>query len=154
MEQAPPHANPHGTTGENIAAILSSRLKAFYAHRPGKAPTSEQLHKLRICARHLRYSLEFFRAPFGLVLDETINQIKELQEVLGNIHDLDVLAVAIAELADSGAPAVLRLQAEMERRRSVLLKQFREHWSELTHPEFRQWLNDLLGQVNLSLSSR
>lgn len=149
-----PLPNPQGTAGENIPAILGCRLKEFYAHRPGPEPDPEQLHQLRIAARRLRYSLEFCRPPFGRVLDETIVQIKALQEVLGDIHDLDVLAKTMAELADDTAPGVQRLHEHMAERRALLLVRFHEQYCQITHPEFRQWIHDLLGQLALSLSSR
>lgn len=149
-----PDPNPGGSMGENIAPILGVRLEELYSHQPGTEPTSEQLHDLRISARRLRYCLEFFRSAFGEDLDETITRIKELQEILGTIHDLDVMEQTIAEVAEKEAPAVILLLEEMDRRRMDLMQQFREHWTRLSNPKFRKWLLDRIKRVAVSASSR
>jgi CHAD domain-containing protein len=47
-------------------------------------------HKMRIAAKHLRYTMEVCEFVFGLPLEEPIQAIKELQTQLGELHDCDV----------------------------------------------------------------
>lgn len=47
-------------------------------------------HTLRIAAKKLRYTLEVFRSLFPDRLKPAINDLKNLQELLGEIHDCDV----------------------------------------------------------------
>lgn len=52
--------------------------------------SSEQLHKLRIACKHLRYTLELFEPALGDAADGVIKQVTAMQEHLGNLHDSDV----------------------------------------------------------------
>lgn len=50
-----------------------------------------QMHRLRIACKELRYLLEFFRTLFGpKVLNRVIKEMRGLQDVLGEINDLQV----------------------------------------------------------------
>lgn len=49
-----------------------------------------ELHQMRIAAKRLRYSMETFVPCFGQALIEKIEDVKLLQEKLGQIHDCDV----------------------------------------------------------------
>jgi CHAD domain-containing protein len=52
----------------------------------------EELHEMRKAAKHLRYSLEILRVCFGQEIDQRIDEVKLIQEQIGEIHDRDVLA--------------------------------------------------------------
>jgi len=47
-------------------------------------------HKMRIRAKRLRYTLEICRDVYEGKLDDSINKLKEMQTLLGDIHDCDV----------------------------------------------------------------
>lgn len=49
-----------------------------------------ELHQMRIAAKRLRYTMETFETWFPEVLPKAIKQIKNIQELLGDIHDCDV----------------------------------------------------------------
>lgn len=49
----------------------------------------EALHDMRICIKHLRYCLEIFD-PAVEGLGEFIKTVKQMQEILGDIHDCDI----------------------------------------------------------------
>ncbi|MBL8149787.1 MAG: CHAD domain-containing protein [Blastocatellia bacterium] len=83
--------NKIGETFQTNAMItLPKLLEEFYLHDPVKEDP-EALHQLRICAKRLRYSLELYEPCYGNRLDSYIDNIKSLQEVLGAIHDCDVM---------------------------------------------------------------
>ena len=54
------------------------------------------MHDMRIAAKRLRYVLELVGFCFGEVGAEAQSRARELQEVLGEIHDCDVMLARIA----------------------------------------------------------
>jgi len=51
-----------------------------------------ELHDLRIAAKRLRYTLEVLGSALGPVAQTAEDEARALQDVLGEIHDCDVLA--------------------------------------------------------------
>ena len=49
----------------------------------------EQLHALRKSTKGLRYTLEFYDVPYNKELSPYIDELKNLQTLLGEIHDCD-----------------------------------------------------------------
>lgn len=71
---------------------ISSTLEEFlsyeaHIHDPEKVA---ELHAMRIAGKHLRYTLEVFAPIYGHTLDPHVRAMKELQDLLGEIHDNDV----------------------------------------------------------------
>jgi CHAD domain-containing protein len=62
---------------------------AFAPHVPHPERVSE-LHQMRIAAKHLRYTLEVFQPLYDRALRKPIKNVKEIQELLGEVHDCDV----------------------------------------------------------------
>ena len=50
----------------------------------------ERLHRLRIAAKGLRYTLEFFESVLGKEVEPLIKDFKVLQDHLGDLHDAAV----------------------------------------------------------------
>ena len=98
---------PEQSLGENARKILSVRLAEYYAlaSTTGDESAVEALHNLRIAAKRLRYTLELFSAAFGETGKRNIERIKQVQEELGVIHDIDVRIELIRD-------ELFRLQAE------------------------------------------
>ena len=59
----------------------------------------ERLHAVRIAAKKLRYGLELTRDAAGLPVGSFVSSIKRVQDVLGRLHDLEVLAGQVRGLA-------------------------------------------------------
>ncbi len=78
------------------------------------------LHDLRIACKRLRYVLEIFGIAFTADLDPYLDQIKVLQDLLGDIHDCDVqvpmLEGHLAWLAARESGAARRLVTETAER--------------------------------------
>jgi hypothetical protein len=75
-------------------AVLAARIEEVEDRRALIAgPDDPQpLHDLRIAAKRLRYSLETFAVAFPPGEAEAhADRIRDLQDILGRIHDLDVL---------------------------------------------------------------
>lgn len=80
-------------------------------------------HRLRIAVKRFRYRMEFL-APFaGNSYKSVYSTIKEYQEILGHMHDLDVFSSLITAPIDE--PAKNRaLKTIINARRRVLFNQF------------------------------
>jgi CHAD domain-containing protein len=59
----------------------------------------ERLHAVRIAAKKLRYGLELSREASSLPVGSLAVSIKRVQDVLGRLHDLEVLAGQVREMA-------------------------------------------------------
>jgi CHAD domain-containing protein len=71
---------------------VGPRLEELLSHEASLADPEDQAghHELRIAAKRLRYTLEICKLPCGQRVDEFIAAAKQLQSLLGEIHDCDV----------------------------------------------------------------
>ena len=91
-------ANLRGTRRESkalrhsAARSVTQELEGLLAHEPyiEQPERSEELHQMRIAAKKLRYSLEIFAPLYSGALNEPLATAKEVQKILGDIHDCDV----------------------------------------------------------------
>lgn len=58
-----------------------------------------ELHQMRIAAKRLRYTLEIFEPFYDADFAAAIERVKAIQELLGEIHDADVLIPQLATQA-------------------------------------------------------
>ncbi|AKB52778.1 hypothetical protein MSBRW_3525 [Methanosarcina barkeri str. Wiesmoor] len=87
-------ALPHRVR-EVLPSILYARLADISAYSEwveGPYLSVERLHRLRIAAKGMRYTLEFFESVLGEDAKTLIKELKNLQDHLGNLHDA-VIAV-------------------------------------------------------------
>jgi CHAD domain len=76
----------------NARRILAVRIDEIWAYAPFVTHPGNvrELHDMRIACKRLRYLLEIFDVAFADDLGPFIDQIKDLQDLLGEIHDRDV----------------------------------------------------------------
>lgn len=114
--------DPDGRLAPNARKVLAVRIDEVFAYDgPVRDPANvKDLHDLRIACKRLRYLLEIFGIAFAADLDPYLDQVKELQDLLGDIHDCDVqipmLEDHLAWLAERESGAARRLVAESARR--------------------------------------
>jgi CHAD domain-containing protein len=63
----------------------------------------ETIHQLRIAAKWLRYTLEFFREALGPEVDQLVPRVVALQDHLGWLHDADVTIALTRQFLVSNA---------------------------------------------------
>jgi len=94
-----------------------------------------ELHLMRIAAKRLRYAMETFIPCFGQTFVGMIDEIKLLQEELGEVHDCDVWMLRLAGYrneTDAERGHVLEgIIAERKGRRDLVFEQVGAHWHRL-----------------------
>jgi CHAD domain-containing protein len=131
--------------GRTAPRLIARAMQRLRDHRHVLlAPTSSELHEIRIAAKRARYTGEFFAPAFGPSLSDAIKRLTAVQESLGAVHDADVaeetLLRALQEMAPDpqrapDAGAVSRLIARHREEREAHLQTFREQWRALPRPK-------------------
>lgn len=172
------HLDPQGELADQLERIVLVRLDELCAFMPGAEDPREveALHDMRIAAKRLRYVLEVAQEVVGPYAPKAIKRVKELQDVLGEIHDADVhlpgvLALAVrareADVADARARAgsdevtpadvadapnaaahrgLATLAAYHQARREQHFARFLGLWTELERDGFRARLEYAAGE--------
>jgi CHAD domain-containing protein len=153
--------DPRAPLGDNAERIVRVRLDELCSFMPKAADPDEvvALHDMRIAAKRLRYILEVTGPCFGLYAGSAVKLVKDLQDLLGEIHDCDVqlpeVAAFLEELmaadaAAAGASAkdlartpnrrtytgLVALQVHLRARRRALFEQFLELWRDYERKGF------------------
>src|SRR5213592_1633340 len=103
---------PTGSLGENAARIVRVRLDEMRSFAPKalKERATKRQHDMRIAAKRLRYVLEATEFCFGSSARVARRRARDLQDLLGDLHDCDVMLPRVerhlAELRDADAAAV------------------------------------------------
>ncbi|RXA21194.1 CHAD domain-containing protein [Methanosarcina sp. MSH10X1] len=152
-------ALPHRVR-EVLPSILYARLADINAYSEwvdGPYLPVERLHRLRIAAKGMRYTLEFFESVLGEDAKVLVKELKTLQEHLGDMHDA-VIAVdrlgsylktgewgsAGSEKASekkkfpTGAEGIEAYLAYREEELQTLLNTFPEAWERIRNRNFRE----------------
>jgi nitrogen fixation-related uncharacterized protein len=104
--------DPAAPLAENAARIARARLDELRSFAPAalKADNERQQHDMRIAAKRLRYVLEATEFCFDKPGSRARRRAKALQDVLGELHDCDVMLPRVeahlAILRENDAAAV------------------------------------------------
>ena len=137
---------------ENARIILPQRLEEVYTWQPfiRDERRREELHNMRISIKRLRYTMELFRGVYEVpTLDnpyaEFLAVIVDLQEILGDIHDADVVLEVLAGYTSQsenqgGQPGIATLMTRTKETRKADYETFLEKWEQLSAAGFKQEL--------------
>lgn len=95
------------------AASRAERLRAAIENAAG-IYLPDRLHEVRIAVKKLRYAMELTRELSGSRATARIRTLKEVQDLLGRMNDLEVLIARIRAVQGSKAPD-LRLSSDLDR---------------------------------------
>jgi CHAD domain-containing protein len=126
--------DPQAPLAANAARIVRVRLDELRSLAPNALleGSSTEQHDLRIAAKRLRYILEATEFCFGKAGPAARRGAKDLQQVLGELHDCDEMLPRVEHhLADRrGDRGLEELAAHLEARRLLLFERFSELWAE------------------------
>lgn len=144
---------PDGRLAPNAARILRVRIDEVFSFEEHIADPARvrELHDMRIAFKRLRYLIEIFAGAVpraAAMLDE----IKDIQELLGDIHDRDVQVPLLQEHlnrldseSDETTRALLRrVEAEPRRRGRAPAKAFARELQETRRDDERLGIERLL----------
>lgn len=116
--------DPAAPLRPNAVRIIATRIGELLALAPAALDPSASAaqHDLRIAAKRLRYVLEITESCFGPEAKRARKAAKELQGVLGEIHDCDVMLPR--------AEGIASLEAQLRARRELRFRRFRKLWGE------------------------
>ena len=156
---------PLGSYRENARIILPQKVEEVYTWEPfiRDETRQEELHNMRISIKRLRYTMEIFRAAYrlpktgtkevSLTHDERFAKllavIVDLQEILGDIHDCDVVLEVLTDYVcqsecETSAQGVAMLIDRTKEARKADYKVFLEKWEQLSTTNFKQKLLSFL----------
>jgi CHAD domain-containing protein len=94
--------DPDGLLADQLERIVRTRTDELFAFMPRAADPGEveHLHDMRIAAKRLRYILEIAEQEAGPYVATASKRTKELQDLLGEIHDCDVSLPRVLALAE------------------------------------------------------
>jgi CHAD domain-containing protein len=117
----------------------------------------ERLHRLRIAAKRLRYTLEFFEEVLAPQASGLIKEMKQLQDHLGELQDAVVASELLRDFLTWGtwghaegkkqaalpsepvvAPGVAIYMADRQRELQHLLASFPQAWGFFQSPQFKR----------------
>jgi CHAD domain-containing protein len=119
--------------GAGAEPLASAARRALYSafkdflkrgERVARERDIARLHKFRIHAKELRYTLELF-SGIGTGFDTWIEPVRQIQSLLGDAHDCEAVREMIADW-----PGRKAVSARLKRRRNSKQRQFRQLWQE------------------------
>ena len=130
---------PLEAAARRIVAVRTAELYAFVPEALDERSVAA-LHDMRIAAKRLRYVLELVGFCFGEVGGEAQGRARELQEVLGEIHDCDVMLERIAASRDRDVEGFDVLAGRFRAERAEQFVSFCERWSAIERSRLRERL--------------
>ena len=143
-----------------VPAVVYERVAAVRAYDEwvtGDHVPLERLHQLRITAKAMRYTLEFFQEVLGSQAKPLIEEVKGLQDHLGDMQDAVVTCGVLQHFLAWGdwavpegehqpkrprtpvfvvSPGVAAYLADRQRELETLILTFPERWERIDGPDF------------------
>ena len=123
--------DPGVALSEAAAGVLGTRLAELRSFMPAARDPARvsRLHDMRIAAKRVRYVLELIgEAAIGPAAERLTALVRELQEVLGDVHDCDELLPRLRAVDAEGVDVLI---AHVELRRAERFARFRVVWHDV-----------------------
>lgn len=118
VKVAAPESPPQPPTDELVEAAQQAgkrarRLKAAIEHA-GSIYLADRLHRVRVAAKKLRYALEIQRELTHSRATARLSRLKVQQELLGRMHDLEILIDRTRQVQEELPAGDRRSMAELD----------------------------------------
>ncbi len=99
--------DPEGTLADNLQRIIQVRLDELCGFMPEASDPEAvtALHDMRIAAKRLRYILEIGAPCFGPYAETAGKRTKDVQDLIGEIHDCDETIPRVLMLLEAAQAA-------------------------------------------------
>lgn len=116
----------HASTGKNARIIARARLEEMYGWNKyvDNPYNVRELHDLRIAAKRLRYTLEIFEEILPEASKSIVNELEQIQNELGALHDSDVMIALLRLCLGSQDSGIAYEDALVEAKKQRSKKQF------------------------------
>jgi CHAD domain-containing protein len=107
--------------------VLSNRLDMLlnYTEDYFRTKEIEPLHDVRIALRRVRYNMELFFVCYDKKMFMRLyNKIERLQDLSGNVRDLDVFLENISSLKKENVEVSQGLELKVKEKRNILQQEF------------------------------
>ncbi len=147
--------NPKQSFHESARILLPQKVAEVYSweqfiHDPEKR---QELHNMRISIKRLRYTMEFFSVNYDTPSKYEewtgfIDTIIELQDLLGDVHDNDVVLETLTEYKNNHPSTdmvgIETLMTRTREKRNTEYESFLKRWEHLTTIGFKRKLLDTI----------
>jgi CHAD domain-containing protein len=153
---------------EQAYVEISMRMENVLAYEEyvDQPERKEEHHAMRIAAKRLRYTMEIFNPLYNGGLDDKIKAMRNIQTVLGDMHDCDVWIEYLPQFLDEEkqrteeyfghtksfsrlVKGIDYLMKERQEQRERLYQEFVSIWWELRNQNF---FEDLVEQISSSFA--
>jgi CHAD domain-containing protein len=120
---------------------LPRRARDFFRSgaRARKKSSPADLHKFRIAAKKFRYTFELFESAYGPTAESRLENLRDVQSVLGDINDIRIARKLILDLG-GGKKLDSRLRKKLHKR----ISEFHTLWEAHFPPsEVKEWMEFL-----------
>ena len=107
-----------------------TRYFAYVRKLLAKDPAPAKLHSLRLETKRLRYTLELFRPCYGPGLETRLAELRELQQLLGEMNDCAATAQHVSKNMKK-SPQRKRIEKFLSDRAERKARDFRKQWTEV-----------------------
>lgn len=142
--------NPKHSFRQNARVILPQRVEEVYSWEQyiKKPEYREELHNMRISVKRLRYTMEFFAVNYDIKFTDFLDIIIDLQDILGDIHDNDVILDILTEYKNNSQSDELlgvdMLISLTQDNRIFDYNVFLNKWKQLSSTNFKQELLEII----------
>ena len=109
----------------------------------------DRLHEVRIAVKKLRYTLELEQSVTASRATARLRTLKNAQDLLGRMHDLEVLIARIRDIQSSPGASTLKVSADLDR----LVRRLENECRQL-HGHYMASRKDLLSLCNRLMAHR
>lgn len=84
---------PNKNLRDNARLVVPMMVDDFLSHTDrvlGHPRLKNELHRMRLGGKTLRYAMEVFEPAFGKEFESCLEEVKQLLDTMGSIHDCDV----------------------------------------------------------------
>jgi CHAD domain-containing protein len=148
MREGQAEPDPKGLKAVAKRAVRRAEALHEAIENAGGIYLPDRLHQVRIAVKQLRYTLEITRELSRSRATARIRMLKSAQDLLGRMHDFDVLITRIRALQGSDRAPTLKVSAELDRLVRFLEMECRQ--LHVRYTEFKKKLLELCDHVTVA----